>query len=83
MTHTDTDTPPERDPSADLRPSDRLVLRVVREYDGEISQRDLVADSGLPPSTVSRAVERLADNGYVTSRPVYDDGRCRVICISQ
>jgi uncharacterized membrane protein len=79
----DTDTPPERDPSADLRPSDRLVLRVVREYEGEISQRDLVADSGLPPSTVSRAVERLADHGYVTSRPVYDDGRCRVICISQ
>ena len=79
----ESDTPPERDPDADLKPSDRLVLRVVREYHGEISQRDLVADSGLPPSTVSRAVDRLADRDLVTSRPVYDDGRCRVICISQ
>ena len=79
----ESDTPPERDPDADLRPSDRLVLRVIREFDGEISQRNLVADSGLPPATVSDAVERLAGKDLVMSRPVYDDGRCRVVSLSE
>ena len=80
---TETEPRPERDPDADLRPSDRLVLRVIRSDDGEISQRDLVADSGLPPATVSDAVERLAGKDLVTSRPVYDDGRCRVVSLSE
>ena len=80
---TDTDTPPERDENTDLTPSDRWVLHVLREHDGELAQRHLAAYSGLRPSTVSRAVDRLSEQGLVTSRPGYDDGRCRVICISQ
>lgn len=73
------DAPPEKDPDADLRPSDRLVLRVVRESGGEISQRDLCAEAGLPPATASTAVSRLTERDLVETRVTPADARCRVI----
>jgi len=77
------ETRPERDPEADLRPSDRLVLRVVRNAGGEISQRDLVARSGLPPSTASEAVSRLREAGLVESHVDPTNAICRTVSLSE
>jgi DNA-binding MarR family transcriptional regulator len=62
---TDTDTRPERDPDADLRPSDRLILRVLREAEGSIPTKTLIRRSGLAQSTVSTRTAVLADAGYI------------------
>jgi len=77
------ETRPERDPEADLRPSDRLVLRVVRNAGGSISQRDLVARSGLPPSTASEAVSRLREAGLVESHVDPTNAICRTVSLSE
>ena len=72
---TETEPRPERDPDADLRPSDRLVLRVLREHDGALPLADLRAESGLPNRTARDAAERLEAKGYLDRQKCADDPR--------
>ena len=72
---TETEPRPERDPDADLRPSERLVLRVLRTHDGALPLADLRAESGLPDRTARDAAERLEAKGYLDRRKCPDDPR--------
>ena len=71
----ESDTPPERDPDADLRPSERLVLRVLRSNGGALPLADLRTESGLPNRTARDAAERLEAKGYLDRRKCADDPR--------
>ena len=71
----ESDTPPERNPDADLRPSERLVLRVLREHDGSLPRSTLRTESGLPNRTARDAAERLEAKGYLDRRKCPDDPR--------
>ena len=72
---TETEPRPERDPDADLRPSDRLVLRVLRSNGGALPLADLRDESGLPNRTARDAAERLEAKGYLDRRKCPDDPR--------
>ena len=71
----ESETPPERDPDADLRPSERLVLRVLREHDGSLPLSTLRTESGLPDRTARDAAERLEAKGYLDRRKCPEDPR--------
>lgn len=70
-----TSTPPDKDPDADLRPSDRLVLRVLRESGGDLLLTDVIEESGLPNRTARDAGERLERRGLLERRKCPDDPR--------
>ena len=72
---TETEPRPERDPDADLRPSERLVLRVLRSNEGALPLADLRTESGLPNRTARDAAERLEAKGYLDRRKCPDDPR--------
>ena len=72
---TETEPRPERDPDADLRPSERLVLRVLRSNDGALPLAKLRTESGLPNRTARDAAERLEAKGYLDRRKCPDDPR--------
>jgi len=74
---------PERDPNADLRPSDRLVLRVLREAGGELRLKPLREEAGLPAATAHDSVTRLSDRELVESRPVPENPQLRVVSLSE
>ena len=69
------ETPPERDPDADLRPSERLLLRVLRDHGGSLPLSRLRTESGLPNRTARDAAERLEAKGYLDRRKCPDDPR--------
>ena len=69
------DAPPEKDPDADLRPSERLVCRVLREAGGDLPLDDVVGNSGLPKRTARDAAERLEAKGLLDRRKCPDDPR--------
>ena len=71
----ESDTPPERDPDADLRPSDRLVLRVLRNHGGDLPLPTLREETGLPNRTARDAAERLEAKGYLDRRKCAEDPR--------
>ena len=75
MSDSTTQQPPERNPDADLRPSERLVLRVLRAHDGALPLADLRAESGLPNRTARDAAERLEAKGYLDRRKCAEDPR--------
>ena len=72
---TETEPRPERDPDADLRPSERLVLRVLRSNGGALPLTELRDESGLPNRTARDAAERLEAKGYLDRRKCPDDPR--------
>ena len=69
------ETRPERDPGADLRPSDRLVLRVLREHGGDLLLTTIREETGLPDRTARDAAERLEAEGYLERRKCATDPR--------
>jgi DNA-binding MarR family transcriptional regulator len=69
------DTPIDKDPEADLRPSERLVLRVLREHDGELPLSDVREETGLPERTARGAAEGLEAKGLLDRRKQYADPR--------
>ena len=71
----ESETPPERDPDADLRPSDRLVLRVLRNHGGDLPLPTLREETGLPNRTARDAAERLEAKGYLDRRKCAEDPR--------
>lgn len=57
-----------------LSPSVKLVLKVL-EYKGLMTQKELVAESYLPPRTVRYALNRLKKEGILEERLYYKDAR--------
>lgn len=57
-----------------LSPSVKLVFKVL-EYRGLMTQKELVAESCLPPRTVRYALSRLKKEGILEERLYYKDAR--------
>jgi len=57
-----------------LPPSAKYVLKVLN-YEGELTQGDLVDETGLPRRTVRDAARILEDHGHISSRYGYRDAR--------
>lgn len=77
----DTDTPPERDPSTELSPTGRLVMRALREQDGRMKQANLSTETGMTQQACRKAVTRLENGGYVERRPHPMDARKRIVVL--
>lgn len=58
----------------DLPPSAKLVYKVL-EYDGPLTQKQLVDETMLAPRTVRYAIERLEDAGTVSETIYIEDAR--------
>ncbi len=63
-----------------LSPSVKLVLKVL-EYRGLLTQKELVAESYLPPRTVRYALDRLKKEGMIEERLYYKDARQCLYCV--
>jgi len=57
-----------------LSPSVKLVFKIL-EYKGLMTQKDLVAESYLPPRTVRYALNMLKKEGILEERLYYKDAR--------
>ncbi|MCE8429213.1 MAG: winged helix-turn-helix domain-containing protein [Candidatus Methanoperedens sp.] len=57
-----------------LSPSVKLVYKIL-EYKGLMTQKELVAESYLPPRTVRYAIDKLKKEGVVEERLYYKDAR--------
>ena len=57
-----------------LSPSVKLIFKVL-EYRGLMTQKELVAESFLPPRTVRYALCRLKKEGILEERLYYKDAR--------
>jgi len=57
-----------------LSPSVKLVFKIL-EYKGLLTQKDLVAESYLPPRTVRYALTMLKKEGLLEERLYYKDAR--------
>ena len=62
------------DDIADLPPSAKLVYKVL-EYNGGLTQKDIVEESMLSARTVRYALERLEAVGAVTEDVYFADAR--------
>lgn len=63
-------------------PSAKLVLKIL-EYEGELTQQQLAAETLLSQRTVRDALNRLEDQGVVTSRISFMDARKRIYGLSE
>ncbi len=59
---------------AGLSPSVKLVFKVL-EYKGLLTQKELIAESCLPPRTVRYALNVLKKEGILEKRLYYKDAR--------
>lgn len=57
-----------------LSPSVKLIFKIL-EYKGLMTQKDLVAESYLPPRTVRYALTLLKKEGILEERLYYKDAR--------
>jgi len=57
-----------------LSPSVKLIFKVL-DYKGLMTQKELVAESYLPPRTVRYALGRLKKEGILEERLYYKDAR--------
>ena len=58
----------------DLPPSSKLVYKVL-EYDGPMTQKELVSESMLSARTVRYALDRLDERGVVDEEIYFADAR--------
>jgi DNA-binding MarR family transcriptional regulator len=76
---------PSSEPSGnalcDLPPSAKLVAKTL-EYEGELTQSGLAAETLLPPRTVRHALKRLEEHEIVESRISFVDARQRVYSLA-
>jgi DNA-binding MarR family transcriptional regulator len=61
----------------ELPPSAKLVAKVL-EYNETLTQSQLAEETLLPPRTVRYALNRLEEEGVVTSRFSFSDARKRL-----
>lgn len=68
----------------ELPPSAKLVVKTL-EYEGELTQAQLTAETRLPARTVRHALRKLEDCDVVTSRISFSDARQRIysLCPSE
>ncbi|MDF9745951.1 MarR family transcriptional regulator [Natrinema salsiterrestre] len=59
---------------SDVPPSAKLVYKVL-EYEAQLTQEGIAAESRLCPRTVRYALGKLEDRGLVTSRACLEDAR--------
>ena len=64
----------DADGLADLPPSAKLVYKVL-EYDGPLTQKQIVQESMLSARTVRYALERLENIGIVSEDVYFADAR--------
>ena len=65
-------------------PQSHLLMYLSRCRAGrEVSQRELERELRLKPSTVNGIVERLEAKGYVSRRPSPQDGRVRLVSLTE
>jgi NAD+ kinase len=55
-------------------PSARFVLKLL-EFEGPLTQQEMIRESGLSPRTIRNAVTFLLSNGFVTKEPSLRDAR--------
>lgn len=55
-------------------PGPKYVYKVL-DYEGPLTYGEIIEETGLPESTVKRAVRRLRERGLIESETVYDDLR--------
>lgn len=65
-----------------MPPSSKLLLKTL-EYEGSLTQRDLVTKTLLPDRTVRLALRHLLDKGYVKKRISIRDARQKIYEISK
>lgn len=58
----------------DMPPSAKLILKTL-EYEGPLTQKDIVAKTLLPPRTVRHALSLLINKGLVQKQPLLRDAR--------
>lgn len=58
----------------DLPPSAKLVYKTL-EYNGELTQQQIIEESLLPSRTVRYALQRLQETGTVTKEVHFPDAR--------
>ncbi|HUR68682.1 MAG TPA: MarR family transcriptional regulator [Candidatus Thermoplasmatota archaeon] len=58
----------------DAPPSARFVLKLL-EFEGPLTQQEMIRESGLSPRTIRNAVTFLLSNGFVTKEPSLRDAR--------
>ena len=64
-----------------LPPSAKLVAKTL-EYEGRLTQAELVESTRLPDRTVRYALRKLEDEDVVTSRVSFADARQRVYSLT-
>lgn len=65
----------------DVSPSAKLVYKIL-EYDGGLTQKELVHRSMLAPRTVREALGTLRDIGVVTEQIYIPDARQRIYALA-
>ena len=58
----------------DMPPSAKLILKTL-EYEGPLTQKDIIAKTLLPPRTVRHALSLLLNKGLVQKQPLLRDAR--------
>jgi len=71
----------EWDAVRELPPSAKLVAKVL-EYNGTLTQSQLSEETLLPARTVRYALNRLEEEGAVTSRFSFADARKRIYTLT-
>ncbi|QZA89351.1 winged helix-turn-helix domain-containing protein [Salinarchaeum sp. IM2453] len=72
----------DEDSLADLPPSAKLVYKVL-EYDGPMTQKQIVEESMLSARTVRYALERLEEIGIVSEDVYFADARQNLYRITE
>ncbi len=69
----------------DVTPVQSRTLLYLSCHSGgrAVSQRDLERELHLKPSTINGIVNRLEEKGYILRRTSPEDGRCRLISLTE
>ena len=63
-------------------PSTKLVYKTL-EYEGECTQKELVAETMLAARTVRHALSQLEEEGFVEDHMSFEDTRQRLYTIAE
>ena len=72
-----------REAGYDVTPVQSHTLGYLFCCGREVNQRDLERELRLKPSTVNGIVGRLEDRGYISRRASPEDGRCRLVGLTE
>lgn len=67
----------------DVSPMQCRTLTYLCETQTEVNQRQLEQFLMVTPSTASGIVRRLEEKGFLTRCPSDDDGRCRILAVTE